>query len=89
MIGLDTNVLVRYLVEDDDPQKRAADRFVEEALNRGESLSNDAEGSGACAEIAPTGIETQNLLLHMNRRQGRRKRGRVKTWYSEIEAFII
>jgi predicted nucleic-acid-binding protein len=39
MIGLDTNVLVRYLVEDDDPQKRAADRFVEEALNRGESLS--------------------------------------------------
>ena len=38
MIGLDTNVLVRYLVEDDDPQKRAADRFVEEALNRGESL---------------------------------------------------
>ena len=38
MIGLDTNVLVRYLVEDDDPQKRAADHFVEEALNRGESL---------------------------------------------------
>jgi predicted nucleic-acid-binding protein len=38
MIGLDTNVLVRYLVEDDDRQKRAADRFVEEALNRGESL---------------------------------------------------
>jgi len=38
MIGLDTNVLVRYLVEDGDPQKRAADRFVEEALNRGESL---------------------------------------------------
>ena len=38
MIGLDTNVLVRYLVEDDDPQKRAADRFVEGALNRGESL---------------------------------------------------
>ena len=38
MIGLDTNVLVRYLVEEDDPQKRAADRFVEEALNRGESL---------------------------------------------------
>jgi len=38
MIGLDTNVLVRYLVEDDDPQKRAADRFVEEALKRGESL---------------------------------------------------
>lgn len=38
MIGLDTNVLVRYLVEDDDPQKRAADRFVEEALNRGKSL---------------------------------------------------
>jgi len=26
------------LVEDDDPQKGAADRFVEEALNRGESL---------------------------------------------------
>jgi len=38
MIGLDTNVLVRYLVEDNDPQKGAADRFVEEALNRGESL---------------------------------------------------
>ena len=38
MIGLDTNVLVRYLVEEDDPQNRAADRFVEEALNRGESL---------------------------------------------------
>jgi predicted nucleic-acid-binding protein len=38
MIGLDTHVLVRYLVEDGDPQKRAADRFVEEALNRGESL---------------------------------------------------
>jgi predicted nucleic-acid-binding protein len=38
MIGLDANVLVRYLVEDDDPQSRAADRFVEEALNRGESL---------------------------------------------------
>jgi predicted nucleic-acid-binding protein len=38
MIGLDTNVLVRYLVEDEDPQKRAADRFVEEALSRGESL---------------------------------------------------
>ena len=38
MIGLDTNVLVRYLVEEDDPQNKAADRFVEEALNRGESL---------------------------------------------------
>jgi predicted nucleic-acid-binding protein len=38
MTGLDTNVLVRYLVEDEDPQKRAVDRFVEETLNRGESL---------------------------------------------------
>ena len=38
MIGLDTNVLVRYLIRDDDPQKIFADRFVAEALDRGETL---------------------------------------------------
>ncbi len=38
MKGLDTNVLVRYLIRDDDAEKALADRFVAEALDRGETL---------------------------------------------------
>ena len=38
MIGLDTNVLVRYLVEDDAPQSEAASGFLEDALEAGEML---------------------------------------------------
>ncbi len=33
MIGIDTNVLVRFLVQDDDKQSRAANRFFESKLN--------------------------------------------------------
>jgi len=38
MIGLDTNVLVRYLVEDDEPQCRRATKLIEEAVTHGEQL---------------------------------------------------
>lgn len=38
MIGLDTNVLVRYLTQDDVSQSRRANRLISEALDRGESL---------------------------------------------------
>ena len=38
MIGLDTNVLVRYLVEDDESQSRRASKLIEGAVERGEEL---------------------------------------------------
>lgn len=38
MIGLDTNVLVRYLVEDDEQQAARAAALIEEAVQRGEKL---------------------------------------------------
>lgn len=38
MIGLDTNVLVRYLVKDDARQARRAARAIAEASDRGEAL---------------------------------------------------
>jgi predicted nucleic-acid-binding protein len=38
VIGLDTNVLVRYLVEDDPEQCQRAARMIEDALGRGEVL---------------------------------------------------
>ena len=38
MIGLDTNVLVRYLVEDDKVQSRRASKLIENAISEGEEL---------------------------------------------------
>ena len=38
MIGLDTNVLVRYLVEDDEAQSRRASKLIEKAVSEGEEL---------------------------------------------------
>jgi predicted nucleic-acid-binding protein len=38
MIGLDSNVLVRYLTQDDPVQSRKANQLVEQALRAGESL---------------------------------------------------
>lgn len=38
MIGLDTNVLVRYLVQDDPAQARAAAATIEGAASRGDGL---------------------------------------------------
>ncbi len=38
MIALDTNVLVRYLVDDDPQQSRQAARLIEQAVARDESL---------------------------------------------------
>ncbi|RMG98478.1 MAG: PIN domain-containing protein [Candidatus Dadabacteria bacterium] len=38
MIGLDTNVLVRYLVQDDPDQARDATALIEGAAGRGERL---------------------------------------------------
>lgn len=38
MIALDTNVLIRFLVEDDELQTAAAAALIEEALSNGESL---------------------------------------------------
>jgi predicted nucleic-acid-binding protein len=38
MIALDTNVLVRYLVDDDPQQSRQAARLIERAVARDESL---------------------------------------------------
>ena len=38
MIGLDTNVLVRYLVEDDEEQAARAAAFIEGISDRGEKL---------------------------------------------------
>ena len=38
MIALDTNVLVRFLVEDDEAQSRKATRLIEEAQERDETL---------------------------------------------------
>lgn len=38
MIGLDTNVLVRYLVEDDPEQSPRATALVEQALEQGQRL---------------------------------------------------
>jgi predicted nucleic-acid-binding protein len=38
MIGLDSNVLVRYLTQDDPSQSRRATQFLEEALRSGETL---------------------------------------------------
>lgn len=49
MIGLDTNVLVRLLTEDDPAQAAAARSFVERALARGERLF---VGAVVLAELA-------------------------------------
>jgi predicted nucleic-acid-binding protein len=38
MIGLDTNVLVRFLVDDDEEQCRRATRRIEDAIERKEDL---------------------------------------------------
>jgi predicted nucleic-acid-binding protein len=38
MIGLDTNVLVRYLTHDDRPQYQKAAAFIEAATDRGDQL---------------------------------------------------
>ena len=38
MIGLDTNVLVRYLTQDDPGQARRANRLITDAGSRGEPL---------------------------------------------------
>lgn len=38
MIGLDTNVLVRYLMEDDEEQARRAEALIEGAADRGEPM---------------------------------------------------
>lgn len=38
MIGLDSNVLVRYLTQDDPVQSRRANQLLEEALRTGETL---------------------------------------------------
>jgi predicted nucleic-acid-binding protein len=38
VIGLDSNVLVRYLTQDDPLQSRKADELIEQALSAGEPL---------------------------------------------------
>jgi predicted nucleic-acid-binding protein len=38
MIGLDTNVLVRFLVQDDEAQSRKARKLIEDAVARDERL---------------------------------------------------
>ena len=45
MIGLDTNVLIRYLVQDGGPQARVAERFID-------TLTRDEPGFVALAEVA-------------------------------------
>ena len=42
MRGLDTNVLVRYLVQDDPVQSRRANATISDAVARGEQCSIDA-----------------------------------------------
>ena len=42
MIGLDTNVLVRYLVQDDPAQARLATAAIESAAGRGERMRVNA-----------------------------------------------
>ena len=42
MIGLDTNVLVRYLVQDDPAQARLATAAIESAAGRGERMRLNA-----------------------------------------------
>lgn len=41
MIGLDTNVLVRYLTQDDPEQTRKANDFIERTIREGERLRVD------------------------------------------------
>ena len=41
MIGLDTNVLVRYLTQDDPPQARRANAFIDRAVRDGQRLHLD------------------------------------------------
>ncbi len=38
MIGIDTNILVRYLIQDDLAQSKIASNFIEQADSEGESL---------------------------------------------------
>ena len=38
MIGLDTNVLIRYLVQDDEAQAARAAALIEDAVQRGEAF---------------------------------------------------
>ena len=42
MIGLDTNVIVRYLLQDDAAQARVASAVIESAAGRGERLRQTA-----------------------------------------------
>jgi predicted nucleic-acid-binding protein len=42
MRGLDTNVLVRYLTQDDEAQSRTANALIERSLEGGERLHVDA-----------------------------------------------
>ena len=41
MTGLDTNVLVRYLTQDDPQQSRKANGVIDDAAARGERLQVD------------------------------------------------
>jgi predicted nucleic-acid-binding protein len=38
VIGLDTNVLVRFVVEDDDDQTSRATKLIEDAVEAGDAL---------------------------------------------------
>jgi len=38
MIGLDTNVVIRYLVQDDPAQSKKASYFIEKSIKAGETL---------------------------------------------------
>lgn len=38
MLGLDTNVLVRFLIRDDEKQFQQAERLLERALAQGEQV---------------------------------------------------
>jgi predicted nucleic-acid-binding protein len=42
MTGIDTNVLVRYLVQDDPAQSRKVNRLIADAVERGEACSISA-----------------------------------------------
>lgn len=38
MIGIDTNVLVRYITQDDQQQSKKANQFIENQLTKNESV---------------------------------------------------
>lgn len=54
MIGLDTNVLIRYVVEDDDAQTIAAERVVE-------ALTNDEPGFVSLVALAEVARVLKNV----------------------------